>query len=71
MHVHYPIFQIAFELWKHTRESERASEERKMRRETAEGRRREREAAYLMEREREIGAVGENRREKAIGLMSK
>ena len=53
MHVHYPIFQIAFELWKHTRESERASEERKMRRETAEGRRREREAAYLMERERE------------------
>ena len=35
------------------RASERASEERKMRRETAEGRRREREAAYLMERERE------------------
>ena len=38
-------------------------------------RREEREAAYLMERgsERasEIGAVGENRREKAIGLMSK
>ena len=37
--------------------------------------RQEREAAYLMERgsERasEIGAVGENRREKAIGLMSK